>query len=114
MRELTKGLLKPREVFYAIIKELPVGAINGLVLGLIIGLVAAVWQWNIYLGIVIGLALAVNTILSVCLGGSIPLILRSLKLDPALVSSPVLTTVTDMCGFFFVLSFASAAMDLIK
>lgn len=114
MRELTKGLLKPKEVFYAIAKELPVGAINGLALGLIIGLVAAVWQSNIYLGIVVGLALAANTLVSVCLGGAIPLVLRSLKLDPALVSSPVLTTVTDMCGFFLVLSFASAGMDLIK
>jgi magnesium transporter len=40
----------------------------------------------------------------------LPLILKRLKLDPALVSSPLLTTVTDMCGFFFVLSFASAVL----
>ena len=55
----------------------------------------------------VGGALAANTLVSVLLGGMLPLVLKKLKLDPALVSSPLLTTVTDMCGFFFVLSFAS-------
>ena len=40
-------------------------------------------------------------------GGLVPLILRGIRTDPALASGPLLTTVTDMCGFFFVLSFAS-------
>jgi magnesium transporter len=59
---------------------------------------------------VVGAALMANTILSVVLGGSLPLILKMVKLDPALVSSPILTTVTDMCGFFLVLSFATALL----
>jgi magnesium transporter len=54
--------------------------------------------------------MALNTIVAVSLGGTIPLILKRLKVDPALASGPVLTTVTDMCGFFLVLSFASAAI----
>ncbi len=106
MRELNKGILKPKEIFYTLFKEFPIG--------ILIGCIAALWQWNLALGIVVGLALAANTLVSVCLGGLIPLILRAVKLDPALVSSPVLTTITDMCGFFFVLSFASTAMDFIK
>jgi magnesium transporter len=44
----------------------------------------------------------------------VPLFLRRLKLDPALASGPILTTVTDMCGFFLVLSFASAMLPLIN
>ena len=39
-----------------------------------------------------------------------PLLLKRLRLDPALVSGPILTTVTDMCGFFLVLSFATALL----
>jgi magnesium transporter len=50
-------------------------------------------------------------LVAVSMGGLIPLLLKRLKLDPALVSSPLLTTVTDMCGFFFVLSFASLVLD---
>jgi hypothetical protein len=43
-------------------------------------------------------------------GGLLPLALKRLRLDPALVSGPLLTTVTDMCGFFRVLSFATALL----
>ena len=50
---------------------------------------------------------AANTFVAVSSGGLIPLILRGMRTDPALASGPLLTTITDMCGFFFVLSFAS-------
>jgi magnesium transporter len=79
-------------------------------LGILLGLVAFLWQKNLWLGLVVGGALAANTLVSVMLGGALPLLLKRLKMDPALVSSPLLTTVTDMCGFFFVLSFAAAVL----
>jgi len=78
--------------------------------GSLLGGVAFLWKGNPWLGFVVGGALAANTLVSVLLGGVLPLVLKRLKLDPALVSSPLLTTVTDMCGFFFVLSFAAALM----
>ncbi len=110
MRELSLGLVKPREIMWVIFKEARVGIINGLVLGLLLGTVAFLWKDNIWLGIVVGGALASNTIVSVTLGGALPLLLKKFRVDPALVSSPILTTVTDMCGFFFVLSFAAAVL----
>jgi magnesium transporter len=58
----------------------------------------------------IGTALAGNTLVAVTVGGMLPLILKKLRIDPALVSSPLLTTVTDMCGFFLVLSLASMVL----
>ena len=48
---------------------------------------------------------------AVLLGGSVPLLLKRLRIDPALASGPILTTVTDMCGFFLVLSFASTVLS---
>ncbi len=110
MRELSLGLVKPGDLFWVLRKEATVGIINGLVLGLLLAGVAFFWKGNPWLGAVVGGALAANTLVSVTLGGMLPLMLRKLKLDPALVSSPLLTTVTDMCGFFFVLSFASAVL----
>ena len=107
IRELTLGLVKPRELFRVILKESSIGIFNGMILGTLLGLVAGLWQMNAYLGLVVGGALMANTLLAVCLGGAIPLVLRGLKMDPALASGPILTTVTDMCGFFLVLSFAS-------
>lgn len=110
MRELSLGLVRPGELIWVLAKETKVGIINGLVLGLLLGGVAFFWKGNPWLGAVVGGALASNTLVSVILGGMLPLMLKRLKLDPALVSGPLLTTVTDMCGFFFVLSFASAVL----
>ena len=110
MRELSLGLVRPGELLWVLFKEARVGIINGLVLGMLLGGVAFLWKGNPWLGLVVGGALAANTLVSVTLGGMLPLVLKRFKLDPALVSSPLLTTVTDMCGFFFVLSFAAAVM----
>ena len=110
MRELSLGLVRPGELLWVLAKEAKVGIINGLVLGLLLGGVAFIWKGNPWLGVVVGGALAANTLVSVTLGGMLPLMLKKFKLDPALVSSPLLTTVTDMCGFFFVLSFAGTVL----
>jgi magnesium transporter len=82
-------------------------------LGALLGGVAFLWQGNAWLGLVVGGALAMNTVVSVSLGGVLPLVLRRLGLDPALVSGPLLTTVTDMCGFFLLLSLAATALPLL-
>jgi magnesium transporter len=111
IRELALGLLKPYEYARVILKEGAVGMINGLVLGVLLGVVAAVWQDNIFLGLVVGTALMFNTLIAVLLGGLIPLGLKSLRQDPALASGPILTTVTDMMGFLMVLSFASTMLS---
>jgi magnesium transporter len=71
------------------------------------GLAAWLWKGNPFLGLVVGIALAGNTLVAVSLGGTVPLILKRLKVDPAVASGPILTTVTDMCGFFLVLSLAT-------
>ncbi|CAN5365298.1 magnesium transporter [soil metagenome] len=113
IRELTLGLIRPHEFLRIAMKEGALGVINGIVLGIMLGAVAWVWKGSLALGMVVGGALALNTVISVLLGGCVPLLLKSLKIDPALASAPILTTVTDMCGFFLVLSLANAAMSAI-
>jgi magnesium transporter len=113
MREMSLGLVRPIDAARVWFKELSVGAINGAVLGLLIGIVAWVWKGNPFLGVVIGLALCLNTIISVSVGGVVPLLLRRLGLDPAVASGPLLTTITDVAGFFLVLSLATAFMPLL-
>ncbi len=111
MRELALGLVRPTELLRVLGKEASLGILNGIALGILLGAVAFFWKGNPYLGVVVGGALAVNTVVAVTLGGLIPLLLKRLKLDPALVASPLLTTMTDMCGFFLVLSFAALVLD---
>jgi len=107
MRELTLGLLKSNEMLRVWAKEIAVGMINGLALGLLVGIAAYLWQGNGYLGAVVGVAMMLNTIVAVTLGGSLPLLLKRWNVDPALASGPILTTITDMCGFCLILSLAS-------
>ena len=113
MRELTLGLIRPGDFLHVWVQEIKVGIINGIALGVLIATIGWFWKGNPYLGLVAGAALAVNTVIAVSIGGLVPLILKRLKLDPALASGPILTTVTDMCGFFLVLSIASAMLPLI-
>ena len=110
MRELALGLTRPIDLFHVLKKELSVGIINGIVLGILIGIVAWIWKDNVYLGVVIGLALSINTLIAVSIGGTVPLILKHIGIDPAVASGPLLTTVTDMAGFFLVLSLAALFM----
>jgi magnesium transporter len=107
IRELTLGLVRPRELLRVLTKESAIGVINGIMLGILLGGAAILWKGNPWLGLVVGVSLAANTLVAVSFGGLVPLILRGMRTDPALASGPLLTTVTDMCGFFFVLSFAS-------
>lgn len=110
MRELTLGIVQPRDVLRVWWKEVSVGLLNGLVLGIMIGVVAWLWKGNMVLGAVVGVALGLNTILAASIGGTIPLVLKGFRADPAIASGPVLTTITDMCGFFFVLFLATLAL----
>jgi magnesium transporter len=80
-------------------------------LGLLIGLVAFLWQGNPYLGLVVGVALCLNTMVAVSIGGIVPLVLKRFNVDPAIASGPILTTVTDMCGFLLVLGIATAMLE---
>ncbi len=107
IRELSLGFIKPYEVFRVWFKEISVGVINGIVLGLLLGMGAYLWKGNIYLGMVVAGAMAINTVVAVSIGGCVPLLLKWMKSDPALASGPILTTITDMCGFLLMLSFAT-------
>jgi magnesium transporter len=113
MRELSLGLVRPKDALRVWRKEVVVGIANGIVLGLLIGIVAWVWKGNPWLGVVIGAALAANTVIAVSIGGVVPLLLKHLGQDPAAASGPLLTTITDMAGFFLVLSLASLMMPLL-
>ena len=76
IRELTLGVIRPRDVLRVFWKEGIVGLVNGSVLGALLGSVAWLWQGNLLLGFVVGGALMANTLIAVLLGGAIPLILR--------------------------------------
>ncbi|RMF83220.1 MAG: magnesium transporter, partial [Planctomycetota bacterium] len=74
MRELSLGLVRPGDVFRVWLKEVAVGLVNGVVLGGLIAAAAWLWKGNAWLGLVVGAALALNTLISVSIGGTVPLL----------------------------------------
>lgn len=96
-----------------IFKEASLGLLNGLTVGLVTAAVGWLWQGNPYFGLVIGLAMVVNMFLASVSGAVIPMAMRALGWDPAQSSSIILTTVTDVMGFFSFLGLATLLRHLL-
>ncbi|MHA7836378.1 MAG: magnesium transporter [bacterium] len=110
LRELSLGVVRPGELLHVLGKEVLVGLLNGLALGGLLAGVAFLWKGDPVLGGVVGFALGLNTLLAVLIGGTVPLMIKRLGWDPALASSPILTTLTDVFGFFLTLSAANVLL----
>ncbi len=80
-------------------KEVIVGGINGILFAGLIGLVTWAWFGDTLIGVVIGAAMIVNLLIAGFAGVAIPIVLQKLKVDPAVGSAVVLTTITDVVGF---------------
>ena len=89
-------------------RELTLGIIHGVALGIVVGLVAYFWKGNFTLGVVLGLAMLGNMLVAGMAGAGVPLLLRQLRMDPAVSSAVFVTTFTDVIGFVLFLSLAAA------
>ena len=107
VRALATRELRDSNAWRVIKRELMVGLLNGIAFAVITGAAAYVWFRVPGLGIVIGLAMICNMVAAALGGILIPLALNRLKVDPAVASSPFVTTVTDVVGFFSFLSIAT-------
>lgn len=107
MRGITLGELSLKDDWRLVAKELALGIINGAIIGLVTGTILYFKYGNMYLGFIIFVAMICNLIISGFFGFFIPLILKSLKIDPALASAIFLTTATDVGGFFIFLGLAT-------
>ena len=90
-----------------ITKETLIGGINGIIFAIIISLISIFWFENLMLGLIIGLAMILNLLIAGFSGIAIPLVLDKLKIDPALASAVILTTITDVFGFLSFLGLAT-------
>lgn len=107
VRALATQALSDTNARRVILRELMVGLLNGIAFAVITGAAAYIWFRVPGLGLVIGLAMICNLIAAAAGGILIPLGLHRLKIDPAVASSPFVTTVTDVVGFFAFLSIAT-------
>lgn len=110
IREMALGELNRGDGMRALIKESILGVLNGLAIGLIVGIVGYFWKGNLLLGAIVAIAMLLNMIAAALAGVLVPFTLRTLRIDPALASGILVTTVTDVAGFFFFLGLAATGM----
>lgn len=113
IRGLALGEAEKNLAWRVIAKEAWLGIVNGLSVGLVTALVGYWWERNPYFGLVIGLAMVVNMAAACIAGAGIPLLMKALGWDPAQSSSIILTTVTDVLGFFSFLGLATLFQHLL-
>jgi magnesium transporter len=107
VRGLALGDIAPKEGLKTIGRELLLGLVNGISVGLIIAVIALAWKGTPILGFVVGSATLLNMICAGLAGVAVPLLMQRLKFDPALASPILVTTTTDTLGYFFYLGLAT-------
>ncbi|MDR1327010.1 MAG: magnesium transporter [Heliobacteriaceae bacterium] len=98
VRGLSTGQVTLSSAFYHIFRECSIGVIIGGAFGVLVSLVTWGWQHSVELGAVVGLAMAVNMALATIIGTFTPFALKSIKIDPAVASGPVIATTIDVLG----------------
>ena len=107
IRDMALGEIAPGDGRKALVKEAFLGAMNGLVIGTLVGVASYFWRGDYSLGIVVAIAMILNMTMAGLAGVLVPYTLKALKVDPALASGIMVTTVTDVAGFFFFLGLAT-------
>lgn len=96
VRGLVSNDINKRVITKLVLRELGVGVIIGITCGILISLIAFIWQGNLMIGLVVGMSLLLTLIIGTLAGTVIPLILYRLQIDPAIASGPLITTLNDI------------------
>lgn len=110
VRQLALGDISQGDAMRIIKKEVAISLGNGIIFATIMGVIAAVWFNISMLGVVIALSMVINLFMAGLFGAIIPLFLKKMDVDPAIGSTVILTTVTDVVGFFSFLGLATAML----
>lgn len=111
VRGLTLGEFEGKGILKVLRREAGVGVFIGLANGIVISIIATVWQGSPILGAVIGLSLLLTLFVATLAGTVIPLLMDKLKIDPAVASGPFITTINDLIGLTIYFSIATYFME---
>ena len=107
VRGIALGQVSKNNESWLIHREVGAGILNGLLWAAVVAVAASAWFQDWTLGLIIALAIIINLVTAAFTGAALPLLLKRLKIDPALAGGVVLTTVTDVVGFFSFLGLAT-------
>ncbi len=107
VRGLSTEEINRKIIIRLIFREANVGIIIGFICGLLISLIALIWQGSFILGLIVGLSLFLTLIIGALSGTIIPILLYHLKIDPAIASGPLITTLNDIFSLTIYFSLAT-------
>ncbi|SFV70898.1 Mg/Co/Ni transporter MgtE / CBS domain [hydrothermal vent metagenome] len=107
VRQLALGDIAKHDAFRTIKKEVLIALANGFIFAIMMGIIASIWFDTWMLGIVIALSMLINLLSAGFFGSVVPLLLQKMNIDPAIGSTVILTTITDIVGFFSFLGLAT-------
>ncbi len=107
VRQLALGEIAEHDAWRIIKKEVIISLTNGFIFALVVGVIAATWFDKGMLGVVIGASMVINLLSAGFFGSMVPLLLKRMGIDPAIGSAVILTTITDIVGFFSFLGLAT-------
>jgi magnesium transporter len=107
IRGMALGQIERGNISWLVSKEFATGALNGLLYALIVGCVVSLWFQDATMALIIGLAMAINLMAAALSGALLPILLKSVNIDPALAGTVILTTITDIVGFISFLGLAT-------
>ncbi|WP_435583621.1 magnesium transporter [Microbulbifer variabilis] len=107
IRGMALGQIGKSNLSWLLSRELGSACLNALLWSLVMGLIAALWFDDITIAVIIVAAMVINLIVAAMAGAILPVVLRAIKIDPALAGSVALTTVTDVVGFMSFLGLAT-------
>jgi magnesium transporter len=114
VRSLALGEIEPKDAWRALRHQLGIGFIHGVILGALVGTVAWLWIGKPVLGLIIALAMLGNLTISAIVGVLVPMVLKVLKVDPALASGVFVTATTDVMGFTLFLGLATYLIQWLR
>ncbi|MFC1665242.1 magnesium transporter [Pseudomonadota bacterium] len=107
IRGISSGTINRSNAMEVLKKECMVGGLNGVIWAIVVAIIATLWYQNYALGLIIGIAMIINIVVSALAGVVVPLGFDRLGIDPALAGGVALTTITDVVGFSSILGLAA-------
>ncbi len=108
VRGLSTGQVTLNSAMFHIFREMGIGLIIGTVFGILVTLTTWGWQHNIELGIIVGIAMIINMTMATVIGTFTPFALKSMNVDPAIASGPIIATTIDVIGLAIYFGLVSA------
>ena len=114
VRGIATGEIEGPEIWRYLFREIKVGLLMGVLFGLLVAVSALLWRGNPALGLVVGTSMVATVSLATIIGTLVPLFFHHLKIDPAITSGPLVTTIKDITGLLIYFGMATLFLDYLR